>query len=433
MEQIVNGINFFSTIEEDTWRNILETDYQGARSTLLVRDDYIKFVSSIAPVIRLAIFQSNGWERYDDIPEELPNQFQDQIKVLRLLKEFSSRLNKSILLSYFNDYLEENDLLEVVQSTGEAKRILLILLLKDDLSVELLQQLLLISKYERFGYQDYTLIMDLENVEDPLIQARLGEIEARGFNNPEITAETIDAILQRYEEGNGTGLNSLCLMVTFYNNEFVIFILRESQRGGLRTFEEFIVGMNADLIVLRFTANLKELKVRAVESVKEEVYQKIANEIVRSIDQDVRPKYIRSSASNSDTVITRFLQSLLNEEITNVSLHSIDISNCPLPGRPSISFVKTAGHITLSESLGYQGDGQEQAFLRELIIQSEIKKIKISFLLGRGTHIFTFKLRKIGEVTYVLINGQGGGIGKRQLLMALLNRQTEVRILESKD
>ncbi|OTW84062.1 hypothetical protein GVV68_01440 (plasmid) [Bacillus cereus] len=433
MEQIVNGINFFSTIEEDTWRNILETDYQGARSTLLVKDDYIKFISSIAPVIRLAVFQLNGWEKYEDIPEKLPNQFCDQIRVLRLLKEFSSRLNKSILLRYFNEYLEEKGLLEVVQSTGEAKRILLILLLKDDLSVELLQQLLLISKYERFGYQDYTLIMDLENIEDPLIQAKLSQIEAKGFDNPEITAKTIDAILQGYEESNKTGLNSLCLMVTFYNNEFVIFILRESQRGGLRTFEEFIVGMNADLIVLRFSANLKELKVRAIESVKEEVYQEVANKIVKSINPDVKPKYIRSSVSNSDTVITGFLQSLLNEEVTNVSLHSIDISNCPLPGRPSMSFVKTAGHITLSESLGYQGDGQEQTFLRELITQSEIKKIKVSFLLGKGTHIFTFKLRRIGEVTYVLVNGQGGGIGKRQLLMELLNRQTAVRILESKD
>ncbi|WP_257896602.1 hypothetical protein [Bacillus cereus] len=41
MEQIINGINFFSTIEEDTWRNILETDYQGARSALLEKEDYI--------------------------------------------------------------------------------------------------------------------------------------------------------------------------------------------------------------------------------------------------------------------------------------------------------------------------------------------------------------------------------------------------------
>lgn len=101
------------------------------------------------------------------------------------------------------------------------------------------------------------------------------------LNNIEITTGTVNSILQNYESSNSTGLNSLCLKVTFYNNEYVVFILRESQRGGLRTFQEFIVGMNADLIVLRFNANLKELKVRAVETVKEEVYQSFANEIVK--------------------------------------------------------------------------------------------------------------------------------------------------------
>ncbi|MGH0588944.1 hypothetical protein ACQVQY_23190 [Bacillus mycoides] len=433
MEQILTNIDYLNTIEPNTWRNVLETDYQGSSSMLVLKADYIKFISSLAPVIRSTIFQSNGWQDYDDLPEEFPSQFTENIRVLKVLKEFCSRLNKNIMFGYFNEYLEENNLLEIVQSTGEAKRIPLILLLVDNLSIELLQQLLLISRYERFGYQDYTLFMDLENIEDPRREAELRGIEAHGFTSPVIIPETINTILQEYEVRNSTGLNSLCLKVTFYNNEFIIFILRESQRGGLRTFEEFIVGMNADLIVLRFNANLKELKVRAVDSVKEEVYQKIANEIVRSINPNVIPRYIRSNASNSDAVITSFLQSLLSEEVTNVSLHSLDISNCPLPGAPNISFAKTAQHITLSESLGYQGEGQEQVFFRELITQSEIKKIKISFLLNRKDHIFTFKLRRIGEVTYVFINGQGGGIKKRQLLIALLNRETGVRILESKD
>ncbi|HDX9635632.1 TPA: hypothetical protein ROY20_003471 [Bacillus cereus] len=367
----------------------------------------------------------------EDLPESLPNQFKIDVKTLRVLKEFSSRLNKDIVLGYFNDYLEENDLLEVINSNVESKRVLLILLLVKDLNIELLQQLLLISRYERFGYQDYTLIMDLNGIEDPRRQAQLKGVEVQGLINPEITSETVNAILQKYETSKNTGLNSLCLKVTFYNNEYVIFILRESQRGGLRTFEEFIVGMNADLIVLRFNANLTELKVRAVESVKEEVYQKFAKEIVKSIDKTLTPKYIRSSASNSDTVITGFIQALLNEEITNVSLQSMDISNCPLPGAPNMSFIKTSEHISLSESLGYQGE--DQTFFRELIAQSDINKIKISFLLGKKAHIFGFKLRRIGEVTYVFISGQGGGIKKRQLLMRLLNTETAIRILESKD
>ncbi|MED2038247.1 hypothetical protein P4V58_13770 [Bacillus wiedmannii] len=431
MQQILHNIKFLNTIGPDTWRNILETDYQGASSMLVLKNDYIKFVSSISSVIKSTIFQSNTWENDEDLPESLPNQFKIDVKTLRVLKEFSSRLNKDIVLGYFNDYLEENDLLEVINSNVESKRVLLILLLVKDLNIELLQQLLLISRYERFGYQDYTLIMDLNGIEDPRRQAQLKGIEVQGLINPEITSETVNAILQKYETSKNTGLNSLCLKVTFYNNEYVIFILRESQRGGLRTFEEFIVGMNADLIVLRFNANLTELKVRAVESVKEEVYQKFAKEIVKSIDKALTPKYIRSSASNSDTVITGFIQALLNEEITNVSLQSMDISNCPLPGAPNMSFIKTSEHISLSESLGYQGE--DQTFFRELIAQSDINKIKISFLLGKKAHIFGFKLRRIGEVTYVFISGQGGGIKKRQLLMGLLNTETAIRILESKD
>ncbi|RSK49691.1 hypothetical protein [Bacillus canaveralius] len=431
MEQILININFLNTIDSDTWRNILETDYQGAESSFILRDDYIKFVSSISPVIRSTIFHSNGWQNYDDMPEGLPDQFKIDIKTLGVLKEFSSRLNKDIVFGYLNGHLEEIDLLEVVQSTGEAKRVLLALLLVHDLNIELLQQLLLISRYERFGYQDYTLIMDLENVGDPRRQAELRAIEVQGLINPDITAETVNGILQNYESSNTTGLNSLCLKVAFYNNEFVVFILRESQRGGLRTFEEFIVGMNADLIVLRFNENLKELKVRAIETVKEEVYQTFAYEIVKSIDQTLTPKYIKSSASNSATVITGFIQSLLNEENNNVSLQSIDISNCPLPGTPSMSFTKTSEHISLSESLGYQGE--EQTFLRELISQSDISKIKVSFLTNRKANIFGFKLRKIGEVTYVFISGQGGGIRKRKMLIDLLNNETGIRILESKD
>lgn len=431
MQQILHNIKFLNTIGPDTWRNILETDYQGASSMLVLKNDYIKFVSSISSVIKSTIFQSNTWENDEDLPESLPNQFKIDVKTLRVLKEFSSRLNKDIVLGYFNDYLEENDLLEVINSNVESKRVLLILLLVKDLNIELLQQLLLISRYERFGYQDYTLIMDLNGIEDPRRQAQLKGVEVQGLINPEITSETVNAILQKYETSKNTGLNSLCLKVTFYNNEYVIFILRESQRGGLRTFEEFIVGMNADLIVLRFNANLTELKVRAVESVKEEVYQKFAKEIVKSIDKTLTPKYIRSSASNSDTVITGFIQALLNEEITNVSLQSMDISNCPLPGAPNMSFIKTSEHISLSESLGYQGE--DQTFFRELIAQSDINKIKISFLLGKKAHIFGFKLRRIGEVTYVFISGQGGGIKKRQLLMRLLNTETAIRILESKD
>lgn len=431
MEQILNNINFLNTIEPDAWRNVLETDYQGAESSFILKEDYIKFVTSISPIIRSTIFQSYGWQNYEDLPDVLPGQFKIDIKTLGVLKEFSSRLNKDIVFGYFNDYLQENDFLEVVQSTGEAKRVLLIILLVNDLNIEVLQQLLLISRYERFGYQDYTLIMDLENIGDPRRQAELRAIEARGLNNIEITTGTVNSILQNYESSNSTGLNSLCLKVTFYNNEYVVFILRESQRGGLRTFQEFIVGMYADLIVLRFNANLKELKVRAVETVKEEVYQSFANEIVKSIDQTLTPKYIKSSASNSDTVITAFIQALLNEEINNISLHSIDISNCPLPGTPNMSFVKTSEHISLSESLGYQGE--EQTFLRELIIQSEISKMKVAFITNRKAHIFGFKLRNIGEVTYVFISGQGGGIRKRKLLIDLLNNETGIRILESKD
>lgn len=431
MEQIINNIDFLNTIEPEEWRNILETDFQGAVSSFILKEDYIKCVASISPIVRSTIFQSYEWQSYEDFPDELPDQFKIDIKTLSVLKEFSSRLNKDIVFGYFNDFLLENDLLEVVQSTGEAKRVLLIILLVNDLNIEVLQQILLISRYERFGYQDYSLIMDLDNIADPRRQAELRAIENQGLNNPEITTETINSILQNYESINATGLNSLCLKVTFYNNEYVVFILRESQRGGLRTFEEFIVGMNADLIVLRFNENLKELKVRAVETVKEVVYQTFANEIVKSIDQTLTPNYTRSSASNSDTIITAFIQAVLNEEVNNVSLHSVDISNCPLPGRPNVSFVKTSEHILLSESLGYQDE--EQTFLRELITQSEISKMKITFLTNRKAHVFGFKLRKIGEVTYVFISGQGGGIRKRKLLIDLLNNETGIRILESKD
>ena len=53
MEQILNNINYLNTIAPNTWRNILETDYQGAESSFILKEeDYIKFISSISPVIR---------------------------------------------------------------------------------------------------------------------------------------------------------------------------------------------------------------------------------------------------------------------------------------------------------------------------------------------------------------------------------------------
>lgn len=62
MQQILHNIKFLNTIGPDTWRNILETDYQGASSMLVLKNDYIKFVSSISSVIKSTIFQSNTWE-----------------------------------------------------------------------------------------------------------------------------------------------------------------------------------------------------------------------------------------------------------------------------------------------------------------------------------------------------------------------------------
>lgn len=432
MEQIIQNINFLNTIELDTWKNTLETDYQGAEMSFLLREDYIKFISSIAPAIRKTIFELNGWKSIKDLPDPLPDQFKNVVRILGIFKEFTSRLNKEVVLEYLRENLEANNYFEIVESTGEAKRLLLALLLIDNLNIELLQQLLLISRYEGFGYQDYTLIIDLENVIDPRRQAELRTIETQGIANPNITIDMVNEILQNYESSNSTGLNSICLNVTFYNNEFIVFILRESQRGGLRTFEEFIVGMNADLIVLRFSANLKDLKVRAVDSVKEDVYLTISNNIVKSIDPSIKPNYVRNSASNTETVINNFIQAIINEEIDNISLYSLEIMNCPLPGRPSISFQKASAQISLSRSLGYGGEDPVFPF-PELITGSEISKIKISFFDNRKSHIFSFKIRKVGEVSYVFISGQGGGIKKRKRLMDLLNIKTGIRILESKE
>lgn len=432
MDIISQNINFLNTIEIDIWKNTLETDYLGAKSSFRLKDDYIKFLSSVSPVIRTTILEFNNWTNYRDVPEDLPDQFKIDVSILGVLKEFSSRLNKDIVLEYLKDSLEENDYLQIVQSCGEVKRLILALLLVENLNIELLQLLLLISRYERFGYQDYTLVMDLEGVGDPLRQAQLRAIEAQGITEPDINVELVNRVLSNFESNNATGLNSICLKAVFYNNEFVIFILRESQRSGLRTFEEFIVGLNADLIVLRFSQNLRDLKVRAVETVRENVYQSIANELVRSMDQTLTPQYLRSSLGNSEAVMNRFIQAVTNDEIPNISLYSLDIKNSPFPGRPNMSFQKTSAQISLSESLGYQGAEQDFRF-SEIISQSEISKIKVSFLNNRKNHIFTFKIRNTENSSYVFVSGQGGGIRKRQLLIDCLNNETDIKILESKE
>lgn len=46
MERILNNINFLNNIEPDTWRNVLETDYQGTESSFILKEDYIKFIAS---------------------------------------------------------------------------------------------------------------------------------------------------------------------------------------------------------------------------------------------------------------------------------------------------------------------------------------------------------------------------------------------------
>ncbi|WP_159887551.1 hypothetical protein [Paenibacillus puerhi] len=425
---IRSNIESLKMITEETWQDVLETDCEGVKNKLLIEDDYIKLLDSLPKQIKISILEPFSVSKVTDLPRPLTNLIKMDILSIGYLKEFTSQLTGEIAMEYLKDGLVQSGFWEAVEKTNKLNRTIYAFMLSQ-IDVELLQMSYLVSRCEKFAYEEYLLLMDMENIPDPLKQAELRQLEQTGIVDPTITTELVNGILKRYESSNSTNLSSTCLKILHYNNEILIFILRESQRGGLRTFQKYIVDMNADLIVFRFSPTLKDLRVRAVSVVKEEVYQTIANNIIVNLDPRLPANYVKRSNGNSIEIFQKFLQTLLVDNVPGVQLNLIELV-APLPGKPLITVEKKSGDISLIRSLE---DTSKNVTLSLLIPDSTVKKIKIAFIVNKKTHIFTFYFSEISEQIYITISGTGGGTQKKRNLISLLHDYTDARIVESKE
>ncbi|PYE48781.1 hypothetical protein DFQ00_10774 [Paenibacillus barcinonensis] len=407
---------------------MLETDCEGVKNRLLIEDDYIKLLDSLPKQIKISILEPFGVSKTNELPRPLTSLTKMDILSIGYLKEFTSQLTGEIAIEYLKEGLVQRGLLEEVEKANKLNRTIYAFMLSQ-IDIELLQMSYLVSRCEKFAYEEYLLLMDMETISDPLKQAELRQIEQTGIVDPTITTDLVNGILERYELSNSTNLSSTCLKILHYNNEILIFILRESQRGGLRTFQKYIVDMNADLIVFRFSPTLKDLRVRAVSIVKEEVYQTIANNIIINLDQRLPANYVKRSNGNSSEVFQAFLQSLLVDSVPGVQLNLIEFV-APLPGKPLITVEKKSGEISLIQSLE---DTSRNVTLSLLIPDSTVKKVKVSFIINKKSHIFTFYFSEVSEQIYITISGTGGGTQKKRNLISLLHDYTDARIVESKE
>lgn len=435
MNQRINtNINRLKAISNESWKNKLEIDYDGVLLKLVDEQSYVNEFVLIGTIIRKSILDNYNIENISDLTVPLSNDLKDDIKMLVLLKGFISKLNRDITIEFLKDELTQQGFWSSVESAGQSYRLSLAILLLENLTLDKLHLCFLVSRYERFAYQDYQLFLDLEGIQDPLTQAEYREIQQRGFRNIQINEELVNSILESYERSNDTRLASECIKVLEYNNETVVFVLRESQRGGLRTFREFIVGWNANLMVFRFRENLRWLKVRAVDTVKEEVFTTIVNNIVKSRNPELPINYIKCSFSNTREQIVTMLQHLLADSIPGIELNELTLENTPFEGRPDIIVKRKSQAISLPQSLT---DNERGFTLSSIVTASRVSKAKVVYITNRGRsinrHIFLLKIIESNNHYFIFLSGQGGGLNKRLRLINLINEYTGVRILELKE
>ena len=421
------NLELLATITEEQWKNTLETDYPGATTPFLIREDYEKLLAYLPKLIRDVLLEKAGTENLSLLPETLPQGFIQDIQSIRLLKEFLGRRKRNIVVESVRENLVASNFLSTVMSARDDKQALLALLLTTQLSLEDLKNCLYISNYDTYSYRDFVLLTNNEGVTDPLVLAELRQVQETGIANGNISTELVEIILRQFEIENNTNLNSTCRKLLIYNNEVIIYILRESQRNGLRTFNEFIVGMNADWLVLRFSIDFRFLKVRAVEAVKPAVYSTIAPKIVESQIRPLSVYYVPRSDSNSDETVNYFVQRIISESLPNVRMGEIELGNTPFQGRPSIIIKKDSGPIMLGDTLT---DNRNGLALVDIIPTSQVRKFKIVYDLNGKNHIFTISLTRVVNGTFVHISGQGGGVRKRQALIDYIRQETDLRIIE---
>jgi hypothetical protein len=430
-ERLRRSIDALKRIPRDEWKNKLDTDHEGAVFGLTENARYLDSYLMLHKIIRDTLVPTTLIEE-EDLPIPIDETLKEDIIILCILKEYLSKLNREVIYPYLRGFLEEQGAWEELINIGQNHKLMIAVLLMDTLNLESLHLILLVSRYERFSYQEYQLLMNLDGIQDPEVQAQLRQIERNGIENLHITEEMVNIKLANFETINRTRLSSVCLNVLNYNGETIIFILREAHRGGFKTLQEYIVGWNAELIILRFGQGCKTLKARAVDSVKEEVYTSIASSIAKNLDVTLPLNYVKTSQLNSVETVTTLMQSLLTNNIPGIDLHEIELSSTPFPGRPSITIQKKSEEIPLTTSLENDALGYS---LISMVNLSFVSKIKIKYTTGpRSKHIYILKIIPSNERFFILFSTQGGGgTSKRLRLTQLIRENSGARIIEAKE
>ncbi|MBU4533396.1 MAG: hypothetical protein KJ650_07205 [Firmicutes bacterium] len=424
-ETINRNLDFLVTVREDQWRNDLETDFAVATEPLDI-DSCRRVLLSVAVDIRMIILERCGLTDYPTEPTDLTEAFEINVRILRLLKEYSGKLRRQIVLDYLREGIAEN--WEIVERANQNQAVIKAILLSGALSIELMKECLFMSSYESYAYRDYIMILDFEGVNDPIHRAHLQAVYNTGVNNPVVTTEQVEEILRHYERENHSGLGSTCRAILRFDTEILVFILRESQRNGLRTIQEFIVGTNAEYILLRFSLDLKQLKVRAIDMVHPDVFLNFAAKIAGSVYRDLPLCYVLRSDSNDEDTVNNAVHTMIEGRSPNISVTEIELTEVHLQGRPTITLKRTSPNVELVRAVDDDGLGFT---VRPLLTNSCISKIKVSYTLNRQPHVFLLKFLLIEDhQIFVYVKGQGGGVRKRHALIEQLRSQLHLRVIE---
>ncbi|MGM9978040.1 MAG: hypothetical protein ACI33J_04525 [Clostridium sp.] len=423
---IDKNIKELANINGEFWINTLEVDYSMILDKCNEFDkSYVKRIfNSIDIEVKKAILKKYGYNSVREILDEfeLPNEIKEVIKDLALLKEYSSKLNYDVIISYL-------EIDKKIDFKFNKIKMMTALLLNKGLCKDELLTYLLISKCERYSYNHFIMNVNREDDIDEVELAEIKEFEDKGVNIDKILSnKVIDDFLEKYESENKTGLISKCVKSFIYKKELIIFILRDAFREGARTVKKFIVNTKAEYIVLRFSLDSKNLRIRTLKDNEDEFCTYLGEEIVEYFNNKYKVTYISSELYNSDEDIERFKLSCIKESITNISLYQIDFVNEGILGLPIISIQQESNKVSLKKSIDAEGNGE----LFKLLVNSKLRKVKVKYFDGKD-HIFTLKFEDKGEKTLIFISGKGGGIDKRRNLIKLYKAEVGINILEVKE
>lgn len=426
LEQIDANFAVLRSITAEKWRSPLEVDYEQAfeRDSLEIM---LPTLLQISPLIRTYferrhVILING---SSITPPENTTVFEKDLRLLNTLRAFVSLLIRDVALRVLQTAGKWQDW-SIVSSASENYRVTLAILLHPSLSLSVLEGCLRLSQSERYtSYKDFALLPNRTGETDPLVLASLDQLMRDGISNPDLTESMVSSALATYEQKHNTRHRRVCARIQKWEDEIVVWILRETRRGRIRTTTELVVGDHTDWVILRYSPNLTRLRVRVPQEVKENEAQDIAADIVL-LSAQRRISYVPVSSSNPRPVIENLQARLLSDNVQNVTVDAVHLVQSPFEGSPNLAIERASIHVPLSRTLNDATGGMA---LIDILNASEISRLKVAVTGPRKTkHVYWIDFSYRGDECYVRVTGYAG-IGPKTRFTSLLYKETDVKIV----